>query len=82
MTPLLVATGGFIPCGDPLKIATSGYIGSCVDAPVATVDDHRAGGYDALHGPDPYTAQALREDEEMLVILQAFIGAIDANRLH
>ena len=79
MTPLLVATGGFIPCGDPLKIATSGYIGTCVDAPVATVDEHRAGGYDAFHGPDPLLAQAMREDEEILILMRTFIGVINAN---
>ena len=80
MTPLLVATGGHIPCRSPGKLATGGFIGTCGTA--LAVDALHVGGYDALHGPDPYTAQALREDEEMLVILQAFIGAIDANRLH
>ena len=38
MTPLLVATGGHIPCLSPLKIATAGFIGSCdaVEPPVSS----------------------------------------------
>ena len=32
MTPLLVATNGFIPCGSPQKIATNGFIGVCAQS--------------------------------------------------
>ena len=78
MTPLLVATGGFIPCGDPLKIATSGYIGTCAAAE-APVESTHVGGYDVFHGPDPLLAQAVREDEEILILMRTFIGVINAN---
>ena len=42
MTPLLVATRGYIPCRTPLKIATSGFIGSCGVIP--PVDPPSSGG--------------------------------------
>ena len=72
MTPLLVATGGYIPCRDPLKIATSGYIGSC-GAVIAPTPERDPGGYDKLHGPDPYLEIALREDEELLMLMRSFL---------
>lgn len=44
MTPLLVATGGMIPCRSPLKIATGGFIGACGDVVVPEVDLELPGG--------------------------------------
>jgi len=78
MTPLLVATGGHIPCRSPGRLATGGFIGSCGVTPTQVESPH-IGGYDVFHGPDPLLTQAMREDEEILILMRTFIGVINAN---
>lgn len=53
-----------------------------VQCGTTTVEERRAGGYDAFRGHDSYLVQAMREDEEVIILFKSFIEVINANRLY
>ena len=86
MTPLLVATGGHLPCRSPLKLATRGFIGVCVTVevtvtPIVHSPKSSAGGvervilqrYQPQEPIDLLRAQQLREDEELVTVVSLLI---------
>ena len=72
---LAVATRGYF-CEDvPVSIATRGYF---CDIVVPTVDKNIGGGDQASYElPSTLQEQRLREDEELLVLISAFMETLD-----
>ena len=80
LDPLSIATDGYIGegpapgtfCPTPLAIGSGGYIRLLV----AVVEKARAATHDKFNDLRDYTAQALKEDEELLVICQGLLKII------
>lgn len=62
MTPLLVATNGFIPCGSPQKIAAKGFIGVCTQVL-------------SIGGPDAEDEKPRLDDNQIiLMVIKEFMS--------
>lgn len=83
MRTLTIASEGYLKCGNPLQIAVDGYLDNCGDIvpPITppkpiipgTGGNVGVGKVKKTFKPKDWDYQKIREDEEILVIIKAFV---------